>query len=173
MFQFTLRGIEAAYEDEVREAAQRRDAHIAEAKRVWLNLSSLEGDSGESSNGTTATAAAEQTDTRRPRRNRSKAKGSGGRTIPQETIRKFVKDAMTDQNVYYVTQTEIKDSLLADYPDAKIPSIRSAISHELSDLKDEGYLELVEKAHAGSPNKYRKTEKWARETGVLILSSEP
>lgn len=64
---------------------------------------------------------------------------------------------MADPSVELVTQTEVKDRLLREYPDAKVPSVRSAITNELYALRDEGQLELAEEGRAGTPNKYRKT----------------
>jgi len=55
-----------------------------------------------------------------------------------------------------VTQTEIKDRILSEYPDAKIPSVRSAISRILSSHLKQGELELMEEGKAGTPNRYRK-----------------
>ncbi len=63
---------------------------------------------------------------------------------------------MDDANVEIVTQTEIKNNLLREYPDAKLPSVRSAIANELLALREQGYIELVEEGRAGQPNKYRK-----------------
>ncbi len=172
ILQFALSGIEAAYEAEVKQAEKRRAENIAKTRQWWIASGGSEKDVPESLNGlaiaigvgspigTAFTTPVVKQETasapRKPRRNRSKANGSGGRTIPKEVIQFFVQDVLTDPDVSIVTQTEIKDRLLREHPDANIPSVRSAIAHALSDLKGDGHLELVEKAWAGSPNKYRK-----------------
>jgi hypothetical protein len=82
--------------------------------------------------------------------------GSAGRTVPMKAIGVEVENFLDEVGTGMITQTEIKDRVLSKYPDAKMPSVRSAISHFLSDLTKQGKLELVEKGKAGSPHKYRK-----------------
>jgi hypothetical protein len=92
------------------------------------------------------------------RRNGRQSKGSQGeRTIPMNMIRQEIQGVLA--NTEYnseVTQTYIKDRILSEYPDAKVPSLRSAISRLLSGYVERGELELLEKGKAGSPNRYRK-----------------
>jgi hypothetical protein len=92
------------------------------------------------------------------RKNGRQSKGSQGeRTIPMNVIRQEIQEVLA--NTEYngeVTQTEIKDRILSEYPDAKVPSVRSAISRLLSGYVERGELELLEKGKAGAPNKYRK-----------------
>ena len=81
----------------------------------------------------------------------------GQRTIPMDLIRREIQGVLA--NAEYkdvVTQTEIKDRILSEHPDAKVPSVRSAISRILSGYLKRGELELVEEGKAGSPNRYRK-----------------
>jgi len=92
--------------------------------------------------------------------------GSSGRTVPMKDVRQEVDAVMLDEQTDIITQTEIKDRVLQKYPDAKVPSIRSAISHFLSALTKSGDLELIEKGTGGSPNKYRKTRR-STEAGLL------
>lgn len=87
------------------------------------------------------------------------ANGSSGRTVSMKAVRQEIDDVMSDEQIDIVTQSEIKERILKKYPDAKVPSIRSAISHFLGDLTKGGTLELVEKGKAGTPNRYRKTGK--------------
>jgi len=95
----------------------------------------------------------------RLRRNGRRFKGSQGgqRTIPMAVIRQEVQEvvAQTEYNGI-VTQTEIKDRILSKYPDAKVPSVRSAISRLLSGYLERGDLSLEEEGKSGSANKYRK-----------------
>jgi hypothetical protein len=92
------------------------------------------------------------------RKNGRRATGVGGqRTIPMDVIRREIQKVLA--NTEYngeVTQTEIKDRVLSEYPDAKVPSVRSAISRLLSGYVERGELALLEKGKAGSPNRYRK-----------------
>jgi hypothetical protein len=92
------------------------------------------------------------------RKNGRQRKGAQGqRTIPMDVIRREVQEviATTGYNDV-ITQTEVKDRILAQYPDAKIPSVRSAISRVLSGYLERGGLELIEEGKAGSPNVYRR-----------------
>jgi hypothetical protein len=92
------------------------------------------------------------------RRDGRQPTGSGGqRTIPMDVIRREIQEVLanTEPNGE-VTQTEIKDRILSEYPDAKIPSVRSAISRILSSHLKQGELELMEEGKAGTPNRYRK-----------------
>ena len=100
------------------------------------------------------------------RKNGRQSKSSEGRTIPMDVIRREVLEVLA-HTAYngFVTQTEIKDRILNEYPDAKVPSVRSAISRLLSDHLERGELELVEEGKAGSPNRYRKR----REIEVNLL----
>jgi hypothetical protein len=97
----------------------------------------------------------------------SEADGSSGRTVSMKAVRQEVDAVMLDERTDIITQTEIKDRILEKYPDAKVPSIRSAISHFLSALTKSGDLELIEKGSGGSPNRYRKTR---RSTEALDLA---
>jgi hypothetical protein len=87
--------------------------------------------------------------------------GSYSRTVPMKDVRHEVDAVILDERMDIITQTEIKDRILEKYPDAKVPSIRSAISHFLSAMTKNGDLELIEKGTGGSPNKYRKTRRSA------------
>jgi hypothetical protein len=92
------------------------------------------------------------------RRDGRQPTGSGGqRTIPMDVIRREIQEVLanTEPNGE-VTQTEIKDRIPSEYPDAKIPSVRSAISRILSSHLKHGELELMEEGKAGTPNRYRK-----------------
>jgi hypothetical protein len=92
------------------------------------------------------------------RKNGRQSKGSHGeRTIPMNVIRQEIEEVLANSEYNgEVTQTEIKDRILSEYPDAKIPSVRSAISRLLSGYVERGELELLAKGKAGSPNRYRR-----------------
>ena len=66
-------------------------------------------------------------------RRKSQSVSSQGRTIAMKVIQnethKFISQASyTD----IITQTEIRERIMRQFPDAKVPSVRSAISHFLS-----------------------------------------
>jgi hypothetical protein len=89
--------------------------------------------------------------------NRSHKQEGGDRTIPMSDVRRVVQEAIA--SIEYdaeITQTDIKDRILSEYPDAKVPSVRAAISRLLKDRLKRGELEIVEEGKAGSPNRYRK-----------------
>lgn len=86
--------------------------------------------------------------------------------VPMRVIREVEQNVFLDNDLEIVTQTDLKDRVLSIYPNGKIPSIRSAISHLLNDRVKRGEYELIEKGIAGAPNKYRKTGK-AREENLL------
>ena len=90
-------------------------------------------------------------------RKNGQSRHTQGRTVPMDVIRREVQEvlAQTEDNGI-VTQSEIKDRILSEYPDGKVPSVRSAISRILSGYLERGELELEEEGKAGSPNKYRK-----------------
>jgi hypothetical protein len=95
---------------------------------------------------------------RAPRGGAPTPNGEPGRTIRRSVIEAEIEDVLSDEEIVVVTQTDIKDRILAKYPDAKVHSLRSAISHYLSELAKRGQLELVEKGKAGRPSKYRKNK---------------
>lgn len=100
---------------------------------------------------------------------------SGRNIVSKDTVLVYVHKVMGDSTVDIVTQTEIKDRILANQPVSKnyLNSLRVLIVTHLNELMEQGYLELLEKGRAGQPNKYRKTEKWARRAGESVLNSEP
>ena len=162
-FEHALRGIEAEYQDKVRSHNQWRDQEIESARKFWVPL--LEGGETEESFASLNNGIAQETPANRISTQKSsqqvqaKPNGAGGRTIPTEVIKRYVGEVIHDPNVEIVTQTEIKDRLLREFPDAKLPSVRSGIANELYALRQTGHLELVEKGRAGQPNKYRETGK--------------
>jgi len=160
--EYVLSGIEAEYQDKTRSARQWREQEIENAHKDWSPW--LERD--ESGTGVADEAPANGTSAQESPQTHAKTNGSGGRTIPTEVIRRYVHEILKDPSVEIVTQTEIKDRLLREYPDAKIPSVRSGIANELQALRQSGYLELVEEGRAGQPNKYRRTGK-AAEASLL------
>ena len=163
ILQFAINGVDAEYATAVTEAEKRRAEKYDRIRSWWLEeQNGTEQDLAFVSNmvstsPVTEEPVAETPVTRKPRRSRAKTNGAGGRTIPKEVIQRFVQEVMTDPNVEVITQTEVKVRLLREYPDAKVPSVRSAITNELAALKEQGELELAEEGRAGQPNKYRKT----------------
>lgn len=154
---YALNGIQAKFEAEVKQAEEQRDKDIEDAHRWWLDHGGSEQDFASPPDEVAAPPVDDKPVARKLQRNRSKTNGSGGRTISKDIIQKFVRDVLADPSVDLVTQTEVKDRLLREYPDAKVPSVRSGITNELTALKDQGQLELAEEGRAGTPNKYRKT----------------
>lgn len=164
---YTLLGIEADYEATVREAKEtirrakeRRDALIEEA-REWAqgNNSTEMGLPGTLENdkalspvkGTPHTNGAVSNDSSENVEN----------MVSKDIVLKFVDEVMADPEVDIVTQPLIKERILAHYPVSKknINNLRILIIYPLNELVEQGYLELVEQAKAGKPNKYRKTGK--------------
>ena len=154
--EYVISGIQSQHQARVDAANQWRDQEIEEARAWFTERGGSDRDFDSLSNKVTANGSTDQGATQ------VKTNGSGRRTIPMEVIKTFVHRVLSDLSVEDVTQTVVKDRLLVEYPDAKIPSIRSAIANELLDLKRTGYLVLVEEGRAGQPNKYRRTEKLLR-----------
>lgn len=161
---YTLNGINAAYEVEVREAREaikraeeRRDALIAKAREWAQGRGGTAVDSPIQPKEDGATLSGESM----PQQNGAATNGSSVRVVPKEVVRGFVDEVMADPSVEIVTQTEVKDRILANYPvsDSYLNSLRVLIITSLNELMERGYLELVEKARAGKPHKYRKTGK--------------
>jgi hypothetical protein len=92
--------------------------------------------------------------------------GEAGRTIPKSIIEAEIQDVLSDQDIDFVTQSDVKDRILDKYPDAKVHSVRSAISHSLSEMAKNGELKLVERGQAGRPSIYRKKSN-GPEVGLL------
>jgi len=136
-FEYALIGIEAEYEAAVEAAKKRRDERIAQAHEWWQGIG-----------GTVM-------------KNGAKTNGSNGSSVPKEIIQMFIDEVILDPSVEVVTQTEIKDRILANrhVPAENLNSLRVTITTLLNSLVSDGYLELVERAKAGQPNVYRKTRK--------------
>lgn len=183
-FQYTVRGIVAAFEAEVREpreiikrAEERRDALIAEARK-WAEAREWANRMVATSNG--SLAVPEGNGTTPPADEVPRANGtnghSGERLPSKEVVQKYVDEVMADPSVQIVTQTEVKDRILSQYPisDKKLMnSLRVMIIAPLNELEEQRQLELIEKANAGKPNKYRKTGEKTEESGELVLRSGP
>jgi hypothetical protein len=160
-FEYVVSGIETEYRNRIRPVDQWREQEIENARKLWSPL--LEGSEPQEhfaaqqneANGKATTN--EPADQEPPQQTQAGTNGSGGRRISKETIHQYVNEVLNDPSVEIVTQTEIKNRLLRDYPDAKIPSVRSGISNEILALKEQGDLDLVEEGRAGMPNKYKKT----------------
>lgn len=177
LYKSLRQNIETDFDDQERELEARRRKAIEVLNEAWPKMGGSEED--------LRTLAAElEASTQSPvssslGETAVQFNGSMGRTIPMKEIQKEVQSFLAETDIHaIVTQTEIKDRIVEKYPDAKIPSVRSAISHFLSDLVEQGELKLVEKGKAGKPNKYRKVEqKETRmediETGAFALRSEP
>jgi hypothetical protein len=86
-----------------------------------------------------------------------RSRNTQGRTVPMDALRRHVHEviAQTEDNGT-ITQSQIKDRVLSEYPDGKVPSVRSGISRILNDYLERGDLALEEEGKAGAPNKYRK-----------------
>ena len=99
---------------------------------------------------------------------RQSGQAQGGITIPMRVIQEEIQQVLAEaDSADLITQSQIKDRILEKYPDAKLPSVRTAISHYLSDLTKRGGLELVEKGKAGTPHKYRKSNVRMKELGMF------
>ena len=164
LLKYALIGINAECDDTVREAKEtirraeeRRDILIARA-REWAQGGAV-GDWSVPLNEDEASSPVERT----PQKNGVPANGSNGvrNTVSKDVVLKFVDEVMNDPTVDVVTQTEVKDRILAHYPVSRdyLNSLRILIIGPLNELEEQGYLELVERASAGKPNKYRKTGK--------------
>lgn len=154
-FEYTLRGIDAEYEADVRAAKERRDKRIAQAHEWFRSMGNPAAPPKEDE----ISSPAESTNVHAPHENGA-ANGSGGSVVLKDIVPRFVNKVMTDPTVEIVTQPDIKDRILAHYavPDDSVNSLRVTITTHLNELVEQGYLELVEKAKAGRPNKYRKTD---------------
>jgi hypothetical protein len=95
-------------------------------------------------------------------RKNGQSRHTQGRTVPMDAIRRHVQEALaqTEDNGF-LTQSQIKDKVLSEYPDGKVPSVRSGISRILGGYLERGELELEEEGKAGAPNRYRKTGRTA------------
>lgn len=156
-----LRDADAAIEAQIRrEFEPRRHRVWDHIHQVWLDLGGSEEawDAlvADALSGSSAARDIRSQDTkhRSPRTN-----SSAGSRVSQAVIQKYVDDAIADPDLEIVTQTEVKDQVLRDYPDAKVHSVRSAISTRLSELAREGELVLLEQGKAGSPSKYGKPQR--------------
>jgi hypothetical protein len=136
------------------EVEENRRKAIEGLRKAWPEMGGSEKDLD------ILTAALENTvfdtTTKTTRRN-GQPVSSQGRTIPMKEIQKQTY-GFIDQASYtdIVTQTEIREQIMRQYPDAKLSSVRSAVSHFLSDLEKQGRVGLIEKGQGGSPHKYRK-----------------
>lgn len=160
-FEYTLRGIDAEYEADVRAAKERRDKRIAQAHEWLRSMGNPAAYPTTTPKEDEIPSSAESVNVHAPLGNGAAANGSGGSVVLKDIVPRFVNEVMVDPTVNIVTQTDIKDRILAHYavPDDSVNSLRVTITTHLNELVEQGYLELVEKAKAGRPNKYRKTGK--------------
>lgn len=164
---YTLLGIEADYEATVREAKEtigraeeRRDTLISEAHSWAQGKSGMEVGLPSSTEGSKTLSPVEET----PHANGAVSNGSsenGEESVSKDIVLKFVDEVMADPTVDIVTQTEVKNRILANHSVSKnhLNNLRILIIAPLNELAEQGYLELVEKARGGQPHKYRKTGK--------------
>lgn len=174
---YTLMGINAEYEATVREAKETirraeelRDALIAGARESAQDKDGTVTDLPVPPKEGEAPPSVEST----PQGDGAVANGSGS-TVSKHTVLSFVDEVMADPTVDIVTQTEVRERIMASHPVSKshLNSLRIQIVMRLNELEEAGFLELVERARAGKPNKYRKTGKRREEMGELVLKSGP
>ena len=157
LYESLRRDIEAEFEARKRELEDQRREAVRVLNEAWPKMGGSTEDLASFDMETALGTLTESSKNHTRKHDAPIANGSYSRTVPMKTVRQEVDAVMSDERINIVTQSEIKARLLEKYPDAKVPSIRSAISHFLSELTDEGELDLMEKGRAGSPNKYRKT----------------
>ncbi len=163
---YAISGIRAEYDAEVRQAAVRRDKKIADFRNWWLKVGGSEEDFPNDPKEANVPSPSEHEISRVPQEeSKSAANGSTGRavtqkgqTVPQKVVWSYVDSTLADPSVEIISQTVIRERVVRDYPEAKLPSIRSAIANRLTELNKQGKLELVEEARGGEPNKFRRTE---------------
>jgi hypothetical protein len=160
LYKSLRRDIEAEFEARKRELEDQRREAVRVLNEAWPKMG---GSKEDLASFQIETALAESDKTSANTESGPVVSGSYSRTVPMKTVRQEIDTVMADGGIDVLTQSEIKERLLKKYPDAKVPSIRSAISHFLSELTKEGDLELIEKGRAGSPNKYRKTRRSTEE----------
>lgn len=169
---YAISGINAECDAEIKQAEQRRDKKIADFRAWWVEKF---GGSGEdfpnAPKETNATSPSEHAISSVPQEeSKVAANGSAGRsasqngqTVPQKAVWGYVDGTLADPNVEIISQTVVRERVVRDYPEAKLPSIRSAIANRLTELNKQGKLELVEESRGGEPNKFRRTEAGRRE----------
>lgn len=153
--EYVISGIQAQHQAKVDSANQWRDREIEDARAWFRERGGSDRDFDSLSNKVTANGS---TDQETPQQSPPKTDGPSGRTVSTDVIIRYVYEVLNDFSVEVVTQTEAKNRLLEDYPDAKVPSVRSGIANYLRALRQRGYLDLIEEGRAGQPNKYRRTE---------------
>jgi hypothetical protein len=164
LYKALRQNIEAEFEARIRELEVQRREAITALNEAWPKMGGSEEDLASFEIDTTLPPAVEGS--RVNMETAPAANGSSSRTVPMKVVRQEVNDVMSDERIHIVTQSEIKERILKKYPNSKVPSVRSAISHFLKDLTEGGALELIEKGQAGAPNKYRKT---GRTTEASVL----
>lgn len=164
---YAISGINAECEAEIKQAEQRRDRKIAYYRAWWIEeFGGSEEDFPSEPKEANATSPSEHVISRAPQEEaRVSANGSArrtatqkGQTVPQKVVWSYVDSTLADPSVEIVSQTIVRERVVRDYPEAKLPSIRSAIANRLTELHKGGKLELVEEARGGEPNKFRRTE---------------
>ena len=91
--------------------------------------------------------------------------GSYKYTVGMKHVRRGAQGVFDNDDIEVVSQTIIKDKLLAEYPNADVQSLRVSISRLLRELEQQNKLILIEEGKGGAPNKYRKN----KETEATIL----
>ncbi len=160
LYKSLRQNIEAEFEARIRELENQRREAVKALNEAWPKMGgSAEDLSSFDIETKIPSAAIENEGSDTPRGTVDAENGLPSQIVSMTAIRQEVDNVLSDDRVDIVTQSEIKERILQKYPRAKIPSVRSAISHFLGDLTTRGDLELIEKGRAGSPNKYRKTGK--------------
>lgn len=158
----TLRqDIEAEFEARKRTLDEERRKAIEALNEAWPKMGGSESDLTNVVTEAASFSPVEPQADERTREVTSKRNGSPSeRTVPSSVIREEVREALSDTETDIITQTDIKKRVLEKYPDAKIGSLRPAISRSLSQLTEQGELELVGRGVTrNEPHRYRKVMK--------------
>ncbi|WP_152670652.1 hypothetical protein [Rubrobacter aplysinae] len=158
-FRYAVSGIHSEYDEEVRQAAARRDEKIEKFRAWWIEKFGDSEEINAVSPSEHAISGISQEDSRAAANGSAKrTETKKGQTVPQKVVWGYVDSTLADPSVEIISQTVVRERVVRDYPEAKLPSIRSAIANRLTELHKQGKLELVEEARGGEPNKFRRTE---------------
>jgi len=146
-----------------RQARADWDEAVEQLDKLWVKLSGSEDDStGSTAEPDVAATNGHTTPSTSKKPSPSRSITAAG-IVPKRLMENYVQEVLKDPTVTIVTQTEIRKRIEADHyvADSSLNSLRIRITNRLNELVEQGYLELIEKANGGQPNKYRKTGKVA------------
>lgn len=147
--------IQACVEDCKKQAEEKRRNAIEAFNEAWPKMGGSKEDlvAFVAESKTPSSSGTVEVDSSREVASRN---GSLNQPANKDIVEQELRDVLSGPEIGIITQTGIRKRVLDKYPNRNEDSVRAVVNLYLSELVQQGKLEVVEKGKAGRPSKYRK-----------------